>query len=74
MAGGTPMTGILSNPVQVVGWLLILLLAAVLAILLMTRTSPGKQQNEPVSEGVLREEEGHVVEGTLAQDKKEGDS
>jgi hypothetical protein len=59
------MTEILSNPVQVVGWLLILLLATVLVILLMTRKSPGKQRDEFASEALRREGEGRVVEGSL---------
>ncbi len=59
------MTEILSNPIQIGGWLLILLSVAVLTILCMTRKSPGQQQDELFSEVVQHQEEGTVVEGSL---------
>lgn len=61
------MLELLANPVQVVGWLFILLLVGVLFWLVMTR----KSQGVIVPDSMQAEDERDVVEGSLEQDQTE---
>ncbi len=59
------MLELLANPVQVVGWLFILLLVGVLLWLVMTRKSPGVI----APDWIHAEDERDAVEGSLEQDQ-----
>lgn len=61
------MLEILANPVQVIGWLFILLFVGVLLWLLITH----KSQGSIVPNMMHAEDERNVVEGSLEQDQTE---